>query len=454
MSNFSKNEIKSVVDNNLEYFHDYLRLESVSTQGRDIEETAQYVAGMFKELGGEAKILDDLGGHPLVYGYFEAGPEGDSDKTLLFYNHYDVQPEDPLDEWSSAPFVPTLTEDGKLVARGVSDDKGELMARLYAIALYENTPGGLPVNIKFLVEGEEEIGSPTINQYIEKYSDLLEADAVFWEGGGKNENEEVVVYSGVKGIAYFELTVEGSDADIHSSNGAVFNNPAWRLVHALASMRDKNNQITIDGFYDLMEEPSEEEYKVANDSEFNGEVLRDVYGLELPFITEDLDYTPQEALNFYPTLTISGMEAGYTGEGTKTILPSKASAKLDFRLVEGYTPKAVEEMLRNHLDNHGFEEVEVELLTELMPYRSDLSDPFVQKVADAAHDVYGEGVVMTPSMSGGGPMYPFGKYLNAPIASTGIGYEDAKVHSPNENIRREDFYQGVEYLTVLFDKLG
>lgn len=448
MVTFKLEDIQKFVDERVEIFYEYLRLDSVSTQNRKIQETAEFVKAMFEDLGGEGRVLDDFEGHPVVYGSFEAGPSGNANKTLLFYNHYDVQPEDPVHEWTSEPFEPTRDGD-KLTVRGVSDDKGDLMARLYAIAMMKEKGMDLPCNVKFLVEGEEEMGSPHLSLYLEKYADLFEADVCFWEGGEKNVKEELVVFSGIKGIAYFELSVESANADIHSSLGGVFNNSAWRLVQALATLRSDDNKILIDNFYDLMETPTEQEKEVVSNMLFDEDALRDIYELKHSMITDDLSYTPQEALVFYPTLTISGLESGYTGAGTKTIIPRKAMAKLDFRIVPGYTADKVEDLLRKHLDKRGYEDINIELLTELVPFRTDLNDPFVADVLKAAHHVYGDAVSLLPSAAGGGPMYDFYKYLEVPIASAGISYSQSGAHAPDENIRMSDFYQGVSYIVEL-----
>lgn len=452
---YSLEKIENLVQNNMKSFEDFIALESVSTENRQIRETAEYVAKMFENLGGDAKILDDLNNsYPFVYGFFEAGPKGNKKKTILFYNHYDVQPEAPLDEWNTLPF--DLTEkDGHLFARGVSDDKGELMARLYAIKMLQESEEGLPVNIKFIVEGEEEIGSPNIDAYLEKYADLFAADVCFWEGGGKNSQEQIILSGGIKGIAYFDIWVDSADTDIHSSKGAVVNNAAWRLVHALAELRTPDNKIVIDHFYDLMIEPTEQEKEAVAKIPFDETAEKEVYGLKHPLITDDLNITPQEALVLYPTLTISGIESGYHEEGTKTVLPRTAKAKLDFRLVPGFSAEKVEELLRTHLDNHGFSDVNIELLTELEPYRTDLEDPYVDVVVETAEDIYGkENVIIEPNSAGGGPMSGFSEFLNVPIMGTGIGWAQTNVHAPNENVRLKDFYQGISYIALLLAKLS
>lgn len=452
MSQINAEEIKRISDKNMELFYDYLRLESVSAQGRQINQTAKAVQALIENIGGESEVLELKGAHPVVYGFFEAGKSGDSEKTLLFYDHYDVQPEDPLDEWNTEPFEPTI-KDGILYARGVSDNKANFMARINAIEAYKNTEEGLPVNVKFFVEGEEEIGSPHVNDYLKAYSDLFAADVCIWESGSKDSKERLGISAGIKGIAYYEARVTSADIDMHSSLAAIADNSAWRLVQALASMRNAQNEITVDGFYDMMTPPTDLEKKILSEMPFDPNASKQTYGLKHPLITDQLSYSPEEALVFYPTLTISGLLSGYTGPGAKTILPRQAMAKIDVRLVPGYEPDKVTELLREHLDKHGFEDVELNLITSVMPFRTNLEDPFVKTVIDSAKQVYGENkVVLEPNSAGTGPMYGFGKYLNVPILGSGTEWEKSGAHAPNENIRLADFYQGVEHMVVLLDR--
>lgn len=441
------NAVKTIIDERQEEFFDYLRLASVSTQNRNILPTVEYVKQMIKKTGGETQVLDDCGGNPVVYGYFPAGEKGNTEKTVLFYNHYDVQPEDPIEEWESEPFEPTVRE-GILYCRGVSDNKANFVVRLYAIQALLESEGGLPCNVKFLVEGEEENGSPNLAKYIEKYADLFKSDGCIWEFGGKDEEENFLIQTGVKGMAYFDLVVESADVDIHSSLGAVIDNAAWRLTHALASLRDKNNHIQVEGFYDNIEEPTEYAREVVRERRINSEKMSQIYGLKHPFITKDLDWTTEEALAFYPTMTISGLLSGYTEEGTKTVLPSKASAKLDCRLVPGQDPEYIEKILRKHLDKEGFKDVEIVLLKGLKAFRSDLESPFVQTVKTAAEKVYGgeSKVVVSPTNPGSGPMAHFGEFLNIPVASSGCGYAESKAHGPNESVRLKDIEEGTLHM--------
>lgn len=450
MTNY-QNIAKEYADKNMEELFALLKLESVSAQGRQIQETADFVSQVIQDFGGESDILDDLGGHPVVYGYFKAGEKGNANKTLLFYNHYDVQPEDPIDEWQTAPFEPTV-KDGMIFARGVSDNKANFMSRLVAIQALMASEGGLPCNIKFFVEGEEEIGSPTIDSYLEKYAEKFKADVCIWESGSKDSEERMVISAGVKGIAYFEASVESADIDIHSSQAAVIDNAAWRLIHALSTLRDVDNQITIAGFKEMRTEPTQQERESVAAFPYNEAATIDTYGLKHPLITDSLEYSAQEALILYPTMTISGMVSGYTGKGTKTVLPRQAMAKIDVRLVPGYEPEKVYEVLRAHLDQQGFTDVKLELLTGVNPFRTDISDDFVNDVMASAKEVYGDDqVVLELNSPGTGPMSGFGQYLDVPILGAGTGWVKSGAHAPNENIRMADYYQGVEHIMVLLD---
>ena len=203
-----------------------------------------------------------------------------------------------------------------------------------------------------------------------------------------------------------------------------------------------------------MTEPTKKEKEVVQKIPFDTEKEKEVYGLKHPLITDDLDYTPQEALVLYPTLTISGMESGYTDEETKTVLPRTAKAKLVFRLVPGYTGEKVEKLLRNHLDSHGFEDVQFSLLIELTPFRTDIDHPYVDTVVETAEEIYGEGnIVLEPNTAGGGPISGFDKFLGVPIRETGIGWSKSDIHAPNENARIQNFYEGVAYNKTLLRNL-
>ncbi|GER75087.1 M20/M25/M40 family metallo-hydrolase [Weizmannia acidilactici] len=442
-----KKKVEDLAHQSLDLLYDYLRLPSVSAQHLKIPETVAYVKKIVNEYGGETRVLDDLGGHPVIYAFFSAGKNGDASKTLLFYNHYDVQPPDPLDEWESDPFEPRL-ENGILYARGTADNKGSLMQRLVAIK-YLRENGGLPCNVKFLIEGEEESGSRHLEPYLQKYKDLFRADACIWEFGSKDDQERVQLYAGVKGSSYFELSVKTADIDIHSSLAACIDNPAWRLVQALATMKSQQNTILVDDFFDEIQEPDEETKEAVRALPLDKASLSKLYGLKRPLITDVRGEDPMEALMFHPTMTICGMISGYTGEGTKTVLPKEAKVKLDCRTVPGQTGEHLYKCIKRHLERYGFSDVKVELIDAQKAYRSDIKHPFVQLVKKTAAEAYQSEVLLYPNSEGTGPMYIFNQYLGLPIVSTGVGWAQSKAHAPNESIRIQDYIDGVLHMVYL-----
>jgi acetylornithine deacetylase/succinyl-diaminopimelate desuccinylase-like protein len=431
----------------------YVHFRSISAQKSSMTDTVRNVSAMIEATGGNVKILENIGANPVVFGYFKAGPNGNTKRTLLFYNHYDVQPPEPLEEWDSDPFTLTIRE-GKLYARGVSDNKGDLVVRLTAIRLLQSLEGGLPCNIKILVEGEEEIGSRNLEAYITSNPDLFTADACIWEFGEKDQQERAHMVAGVKGMVYLQLSCTGADVDIHSMAGAYIDNPAWRLVQALASLKSAENEILVEGFYDGVIHPSVEERETARRIPFDEEHVKSLYGLKLPLITDAKQQDPREAMMYEPTMTICGIESGYYGEGSKTVLPRKALAKLDCRIVMGQEPEHIANCIERHLVKHGFKDIEVELLNAQRAYRSDLSHPFFSIVVTAAQEVYGTEIVLEPSSAGSGPMYEIGQLLHMPIASTGVGWFDSRYHAPNESIRAQDFEQGIVYIAHLLCEFG
>ena len=443
-----RNETKESVGSAIELLIQYLKFPTVSAQNMAIPETVEFVVKMIEGAEGEAEVFDDLGGNPVIYGYFPAGGNGDSTKTLLFYNHYDVQPPDPLDEWNSEPFQPTI-EKGKLFARGVSDNKGDLVARLTAIKVLQKVQGGLPCNIKFLIEGEEEIGSPNLTPYLLKYRDRFKADACIWEFGGKDEQDRISMVAGIKGMAYLELTCVGADIDMHSSVGAYVDNAAWRLVQALATMKNQQNEILVEGFFDGIEEPTDVVKQAVHALPFSEEAVTNLYGLKRPLITTAKGQDPREAMVFHPTMTICGIVSGYTGEGAKTVLPKSAKAKIDCRLVPGQDPDHILACVQKHLEKHEFHDVQVTSVNGQKAYRSDFSHPFISHVMDAAKEVYQKEGILAPNSAGTGPMFDFGEQLQLPIVSTGVGWVGSKAHAPNESIRLQDFEDGIVHMAYM-----
>ncbi|MCL1631529.1 M20/M25/M40 family metallo-hydrolase [Sporolactobacillus sp. CPB3-1] len=445
-------EVVKQAKKSMDTLFDYLRLKTVSAQHLTIPETVRFVSELLKGLGAEVKVLDDLGGNPVIYGFLAADERGNKEKTLLFYDHYDVQPPEPLDEWHSDPFEPTV-KDGILYARGTADNKGTLMQRLAAIKALEKTDG-LPCNIKFLIEGEEEIGSPGLPAYLKKYAELFQADACIWEFGNKDAAERVELFAGIKGSAYFEMSTKSADIDIHSSLAAVIDNPAWRLVQALSSMKNQNNDITVEGFFDEIEEADAELLQTVRGIPFEKQALVDTFGLKRPLITEARGEVPQDALMLHPTMTICGMISGYTGEGAKTVLPKEAMAKIDCRMVPGQTGEHLLKCFERHLARHGFSDVKIELIESQRAFFSDIHDPFLKLVKETAEQAYQSEAVLNPTSAGTGPMYVFNEYLHLPIVSTGVGWAQSKAHAPNESIRIKDYIDGSLHMAYLLTEFA
>lgn len=425
----------------------YVRLESVSAQHRGIQDTTDWLQQTFRELGASyATQWNEPGGNPAVFAQFK----GASDHTILFYNHYDVQPPEPLAEWHSEPFEPTFLDDGTVRARGIGDDKGELMCRLTAVR-YLQDHGGLPCNLKFVVEGEEEVGSGHFDDYVAHHADDLAADVCVWEGGSKNEQEHFTVTGGVKGILAFDLSVRTADVDLHSSLGAYVDNAAWRLIDALHSLRTPERRLAVDGYYDLVETMSAGTRAAVDRMDFDADGLRERAGLRQPFLRDD----PKLASVNEPSLTVNGFESGYTGDGVKTVIPREAHAKLDCRLAQGQTPQACFDLIRAQLDRNGFRDVEMTFQLGEDPFRSDLDDPYFAAATDVAKAVYGtDNVRVVPNSAGGGPQAPVAATLGLPIVSVGCGYYGSGAHAPNESLRVRDYQQGAWYMVELMRRMG
>lgn len=422
---------------------------SVSAQNWGLGECASLVGSMLRQRGFEVQILE-TGGAPVVY----AERSGKSDKTLLFYNHYDVQPAEPLELWETPPFVPTF-RDGKLFARGVSDDKGHLVSRLFAIDALLAEEGELPCNVKFVIEGEEETSSVHLHSFVEDHADLLKADGCVWEFGGVDHRDTPMQYLGLRGICYVELSVETANQDVHSgTGGSIFPNAAWRLVWALNTLKGPDERIRIPGFYDTVRSPSERDRQLMDALPEVADEYRQRYGLKnfLKGLEGGVDLRMEEV--FQPTCTICGLTSGYQGPGSKTVLPCRASAKIDFRLVPDQTPERVLELLRAHLDAEGFSDVEITFLGGEAPARTDPDDPFVRLVVDAAQDVYDAPMQIVPMVGGSGPNYVFQKYLNVPIVTAGIGHPGAQAHAPNENIRLDLYLKGAKHIARILKEFG
>ena len=443
---------KYVADNVDGFAQDIIKLASqpsVSARNEGVEECSVLVEKMLKETGATTRVLRMDGVAPLIYGEIRSKK---SPKTVLFYNHYDVQPEEPLELWKSPPFKPEI-RDGKIYGRGVSDDKGELVSRLKIVESYLNTEGELPCSVKFCFEGEEETGSVHLAQYVEKNSELFKADAVFWEYGTLDLEGNPMVTLGVKGMIYVEFVARSLSQDAHSSYAAALPSAPWKLVRLLNILKDKDERILVPGWYDDVETLGEDELKVLDEMPFDGEGFKKAYGAKefLGGMTTD---QAKKALVQRPTGNIAGIWAGYTGTGSKTVLPKEAHAKMDFRLVPDQDPDDLLKKLKKYMDDNGFGDVEI-LLDSMEPAaRTSYKDPFAQAAIGAAEKVYRRKPVVELGSPGTGPLYLFTRRYKMPSVDIGVSAMDGGIHAPNENLKLENLKNGMIWIAETMERFS
>lgn len=443
-----KDKIERSREDLLEELKEFLRIPSVSAQGgARFRECAEWVARKLREAGAEARLMETAG-HPVVYAEI-----GQGERTLLSYGHYDVQPPEPLELWESDPFEPEV-RDGKLFARGVADDKGDVLARIQALRLYREAFGEPPFRLKFLIEGEEEVGSPSLGKFVRENADLLRADACLWEGSMQDESGRPLIFCGTKGMLYVELRAKGASHDLHSMYGGIAPNPAWRLVQALRTIKDETGEITLDGLHELADPPTELDLRAIEEIPFDEEALKASWNVEAFDRGLTGDALLRELL-LRPTANIAGMHSGYTGPGSKTIVPSEAFVKMDFRLVSGQSPRRVMQLLREHLDRRGFEDVEIVDLGGLEPAKTPVDSPVVRLAVESWREIGRDDAVVYPTVGGSGPTSFIATDLGIPTVMTGsVAWAGSRIHSPNESTRLEDYFETVEYFATLFRKFG
>ena len=422
---------------------------SVSALNLGLDECADLVGTMLQARGFQVDVLRSEG-PPVVF----AERKGRSEKTLLFYNHYDVQPAEPLDLWETPAFCPTL-RDGKLFARGVNDDKGPLVSRLFAIDALLDAYGELPCHVKFVIEGEEETSSAHLKDFVVKNTQRLAADACIWEAGGVDEFDQPYQSLGMRGICYVELSVETASQDVHSGvGGSIFPNAAWRLIWALNTLKGSDETILIPGFYDKIRPISPRDRELVALLPDDSEEYRRRYGIRGFLNNMQGGVGLRLAETHQPTCTICGLTAGYQGPGSKTVLPARATAKIDFRLVPDQNPEEILVLLRQHLDRQDFNDIQITSLGGESPAKTDPNDPFVHLVVAQAQEVYQKPVHIVPMIGGSGPNYVFKEYLHVPIATAGVGHPGSQIHAPNENIRLDLYLRGAQFITRILTAFG
>ncbi|MTW87906.1 M20/M25/M40 family metallo-hydrolase [Virgibacillus dakarensis] len=440
--------VEGQADKYIEWLVEACNQPSVSAQSRGMIEMKELVKYFLAKINAEVEEIK-TDGYPIIYGEINSGKS----KTLTFYNHYDVQPEDPLNEWVSDPFKTDIRE-GQIFARGVADNKGNLIARICAVHAYQKVYGELPVNLKFIFEGEEEVGSPHLNYFATNFPEKLDTDGIIWEGGARGAiDKRPHVSLGVKGICYVELICKGANYDLHSSEAAIIENPAWRLIWALNTIKNEQEEILIKGFYDDVTPLTKKDKQFIGTMDFNEQETKDIYGID-SFVKNVSGFALKERLTAAPTCTICGIDSGYTGKGSKTVLPSVARVKLDFRLVPNQTSERTVQLLRKHLDLHGFKDIEIKQSHGLAPFNTNTEHPFVNVVLKSVDSVYKEPPVLLRNLAGSSPMSKLLKGKSIPAVQIGVANTQSNYHAPNENIFIDDYIQGIKVTANIINNLG
>lgn len=427
------------------------RQPSIAAQKLGMDDAAELVQEMLDSTGFNTKRIKVKGAPDYIYGELS----GRSDFTLLLYNHYDVQPAEPIELWDTPPFEPT-TRDGKFYARGSSDNKGEIAARLAAVQALLAGEQELPISIRWIIEGEEEIGSPHFPFVAQNYAGLLEADACLWEGSGFDIEDRPMLMLGTKGLLYVQYETEGAGIDAHSGNAPILPNPAWRLVKALASLKDSSGRVLIPGFYDDVVSPTEAQLNATRNQANMDDAWKTAFKIQ--HFNDDLQgISLRERLAYTPTANIAGFISGYTGDGVKTVLPSRAMAKMDFRLVPDQDPEDILEKLSAHLHSQGYNDVSVKKLGAAEPFATPIDHPLVQRIRRIAEHFAGKPASIDPMIGGTLPLLgALRKYVGVPgLSSPGNPvYWGSGAHAPNEHIRLSDLDRAVKFNVHLFKSLA
>lgn len=439
-------EVLAHVDDNRErYVERLVRLAaqpSISTQDIGMQATAEMVADLLKAIGASTEIIATPR-HPVVFGEIDA----DADRTLTFYNHYDVQPPDPLELWDSPPFEPTV-RNGRLHARGVADNKGNLVARICAVDSILATVGKLPVNVKFVFEGEEEIGSPSLTGFADLHRDRLSTDGYIWESSYKDTRGRATLFAGHKAMLYVELKAIGANTDLHSHNAPLVVNPVWRMIWFLSRLKDDQERVLIPHFYDDIPELSEAEWRILEEWDYDEEgqkrdwgvsgFLRDAKGVEVP-----------RQYSYDPTCNVSGIHAGYGGPGMKMVVPNEVTTKIDFRLHPAQDPHKVFEQFIAHRDQLGFHDIEIRMLAAQWGGWTRPSHPMVGVIRAAAEELWEQKSVVIPVIGGTSPEYVLAGRYGLPAIGIGVGDPLSRQHAPNESIDLDDYILGIKHAALV-----
>ncbi|MDZ7683554.1 MAG: dipeptidase [Fodinibius sp.] len=449
--------VSNYIDAHKEQFKDelfdFLRIPSISTDSdhkNDIKDAAYFLINKLEALDMDRVELFETAGNPVVYGELITN---ESKPTVLVYGHYDVQPPDPMDKWETAPFEPTV-RDGDIYARGSSDDKGQSYTHLKALEAYQKSDTEFPVNIKFIFEGEEEIGSPSLVPFIEDHKELLACDMVLISDTAMFAEDTPSITYGLRGLAYMQVEVQGPNRDLHSGvYGGAVDNPANVLAEIIAQLKDEDGVIQIPGFYDDVVELTEEDREAFLKLPFDEDEYKEKLGLKA--LDGEKGYSTLERTSARPTLDVNGLWSGYQGEGAKTVLPAEAGAKVSMRLVPDQDPKKVAKLFKDYVESLAPDSVEVTVKEHHggHPAITDLSFYGLQAAADAFEDVYDKEPFFTREGGSIPIVADFQKILGAQSILMGFGLNSDAIHSPNEKFALKDFYRGIHTSAKFFEQL-
>ncbi|MDR7238070.1 dipeptidase [Neobacillus drentensis] len=432
-------------DQNVEELKELLRIPSISSLSEhkeDIQKAASWIANKLESIGLEHVEIVQTKGHPIIYAdwlHQENAP------TVLVYGHYDVQPVDPLHLWETPPFEPTI-RDEKIYARGATDDKGQTFLHIKAVETLLKVEGKLPVNVKFCIEGEEEIGSPHLPPYLSENKEKLSCDVVvisdsdMWDRG-----VPAITYS-LRGLCALELSLKTANSDLHSGMfGGGVQNANHLLVQLLSTLHDANGKVNVDHFYDDVVELTEFEKEQIKALGFDEEKLKKSLGLTDLTGGENNNFPYAERISSRPTLEINGLWGGFQGEGTKTVIPNEAHGKITCRLVHNQNPEKIQGLVKNHLEKHAPKgcRLEVSLQDTGNPFLTPIDSPMIQKAAEAYETVYGKAPVYKREGGSIPIVSDFNHSLNAPVVLMGFGLPDENLHAPNEHFNLENFDKGI-----------
>ena len=444
MSNAAIEYARTHREKHLQQLLELIAIPSVSTlpehQG-DVRRAAEWLAAQMAAIGLDEVRIYPTEGHPIVYGQWLHAPDA---PTVLIYGHYDVQPPDPLDEWETPPFEPTV-RDGNIYARGASDDKGQLFTHLKAVETYLETEGALPVNVKFVIEGEEEVGSPHLAAFIEENQRLLQADVALLSDSAILGPDQPAITYGLRGLAYMQVEVTGPDHDLHSGVfGGAVRNPAEALANIIAALKDERGRIRIPGFYDDVRPLSDEERALLAQIPFDEAEFRARAGVSQTWGEEG--YTVLEWITARPTLDVNGIWGGFAGEGSKTVIPARVGAKISMRLVPDQQPEHIAQLFADYVKRIAPPEVQVEV-RYLTGVEAAIVDPNIPEMA-AAVEAYTKAWGKRPLFTRTGGTVPvvsmIRRMLSIPTILMGFGLPDDRLHSPNEKFALDNFYRGIE----------